>query len=49
MQALEAIKLICNIGETLKNRLLIFDALALQWRTMKLKKNPDCPVCKNRS
>ena len=46
MQALEAIKLICGIGETLKNRLLIFDALALQWRTMKLKKDPDCPVCK---
>jgi molybdopterin/thiamine biosynthesis adenylyltransferase len=46
MQALEAIKLICGIGETLKNRLLIFDALALQWRTMKLKKDPNCPVCK---
>ena len=45
MQALEAIKLICNIGDTLKNRLLIFDALALQWRTMKLKKDADCPVC----
>jgi len=45
MQALEAIKLICNIGETLHNRLLIFDALALQWRTMKLNKDPDCPVC----
>jgi molybdopterin/thiamine biosynthesis adenylyltransferase len=46
MQALEAIKLICGIGETLKNRLLIFDALTLQWRTMKLRKDPDCPVCK---
>ena len=45
MQALEAIKLICNIGETLQNRLLIFDALALQWRTMKLKKDPKCTVC----
>jgi len=45
MQALEAIKLICNIGETLQNRLLIFDALALQWRTMKLNKDPNCPVC----
>lgn len=48
MQALEAIKLICNIGDTLKNRLLIFDALALQWRTMKLKKDPNCPVCSDR-
>jgi len=46
MQALETIKLICNIGDTLKNRLLIFDALALQWRTMKLKKDANCPVCK---
>jgi len=46
MQALEAIKLICKIGDTLKNRLLIFDALALQWRTMKLKKDKNCPVCK---
>jgi len=45
MQALEAIKLICMIGETLQNRLLIFDALALQWRTMKLNKDPNCPVC----
>ncbi len=48
MQALEAIKLICNIGDTLKNRLLIFDALALQWRTMKLNKDPNCPVCSNK-
>ena len=48
MQALEAIKLICNIGETLKNRLLVFDGLALQWRTMSLSKDPDCPVCKSK-
>ena len=46
MQALEAIKIICSIGETLQNRLLIFDALTLQWRTMKLNKDPNCPVCK---
>ena len=45
MQALETIKLICNIGETLHDRLLIFDALALQWRTMKLNRDPNCPVC----
>jgi molybdopterin-synthase adenylyltransferase len=45
MQALEAIKLICSIGETLQNRLLIFDGLTLQWRTMKLNKDPNCPVC----
>lgn len=45
MQALEAIKLICNLGETLQNRLLLFDALALQWRTMKFNKDANCPVC----
>ena len=49
MQALEAIKLICDIGKTLKNRLLIFDALALQWRTIKLNKDPNCPVCQKNS
>ena len=46
MQALEAIKVICGIGDTLQNRLLIFDALSMQWRTMKLKKDPGCAVCK---
>jgi molybdopterin/thiamine biosynthesis adenylyltransferase len=45
MQALEAIKLICNIGETLQHRLLIFDALTLQWRTMKFNKDPSCSSC----
>ena len=45
MQALETIKLICDIGCTLKNRLLLFDALALEWRTMKLKKDTNCNVC----
>ena len=49
MQALETIKLICDLGEPLQNRLLIFDALALQWRTMKLKKDPNCPVCSCKS
>ena len=45
MQALEAIKLICNLGDTLKNRLLLFDALALEWRTIKLKKDTNCNAC----
>lgn len=48
MQALEAIKIICKLGDTLQNRLLIFDALALQWRTMKLKKDPNCTVCSHK-
>lgn len=46
MQALEAIKLIAGIGETLSNRLMIFDALSMQWRTMKLSRDNHCPVCK---
>lgn len=45
MQALEAIKLICGIGEPLYGRLLLFDALSLQWRSMNFKKDPNCPVC----
>jgi len=45
MQALETIKLICNIGKTLQHRLLIFDALTLQWREMKLKKDSNCAIC----
>lgn len=45
MQALETIKLLCDIGDTLQNRLMIFDALSMQWRTMKLKKDAHCPVC----
>lgn len=48
MQALEAIKLIAGIGETLTNRLMIFDALSMQWRTMKLKKDPNCKVCSDK-
>ena len=44
-QALEAIKIICGIGETLVGRLLILDALSMSWRSMKLKRDPACPVC----
>jgi adenylyltransferase/sulfurtransferase len=49
MQALEAIKIICNIGEPLIGRLLLLDALSLQWRTMNFKKDPNCPVCGHNS
>ncbi len=45
LQALETIKLIIGEGDPLIGRLLLFDALAMQWRTLKLRKNPDCPVC----
>jgi sulfur-carrier protein adenylyltransferase/sulfurtransferase len=45
LQALEAIKLILGIGATLAGRLLLFDALALEWRELKLRRNPGCPAC----
>ncbi|PCJ42950.1 MAG: molybdopterin-synthase adenylyltransferase MoeB [SAR86 cluster bacterium] len=45
MQALEAIKLICGIGDTVCGRLLILDAATMQWREMALEKNQLCPIC----
>jgi adenylyltransferase/sulfurtransferase len=45
LQAIEAIKLILETGEPLVGRLLLFDALAMRFRELKLKKNPACPLC----
>jgi adenylyltransferase/sulfurtransferase len=45
IQATEVIKLILGIGDTLVGRLLLVDALTMQFRTLKLRKNPDCPAC----
>lgn len=45
IQALEAMKLIMNIGETLTGRLLLLDGLTMEWNTMKLRLNPSCPTC----
>jgi molybdopterin/thiamine biosynthesis adenylyltransferase/rhodanese-related sulfurtransferase len=45
IQALETIKLILGNGKPLIGRLLLFDALNLKFRELKLRKNPDCPVC----
>ena len=45
IQANETIKLIVGNGEVLKGRLLLFDALKMKFRELKLRKNPDCPVC----
>jgi len=45
LQALETIKLIIGEGEPLIGRLLLFDAMEMQWRTLNLNKNPDCSVC----
>jgi adenylyltransferase/sulfurtransferase len=45
MQAMETVKLLLGVGETLAGRLLIFDALDMTWREVLLRRNPDCPVC----
>jgi adenylyltransferase/sulfurtransferase len=45
IQATEAIKLIAQIGEPLIGRFLVYDALRMRFRELKLKKDPDCPVC----
>ena len=45
IQATEAIKLILGTGDSLIGRLLLVDALAMRFRELKLRKNPDCPVC----
>jgi molybdopterin/thiamine biosynthesis adenylyltransferase/rhodanese-related sulfurtransferase len=45
IQANEAIKLILGVGEPLIGRLLLFDALAMRFRELKLRKDPTCPIC----
>ena len=47
IQATEAIKILTGIGESLDSKLLLLDALHMEWRTLKLKQDPDCPVCKS--
>lgn len=47
IQALEAIKLIIQIGEPLTGRLLLIDGLTMNIREMRFKKNPGCPACGN--
>jgi len=45
VQATETIKLILGKGQPLVGRLLLYDALAMRFRELKLRRNPDCPVC----
>ena len=45
IQATETVKLILGIGEPLVGRLLLYDALDMRFRELKLRKNPECPVC----
>ncbi len=45
LQALEGIKLVLGAGDVMIGRLLVFDALALRFRELRLRKDPDCAVC----
>lgn len=45
LQALECIKVLSGTGNTLCGRLLLLDAVSMQFREMRLEQNPDCPVC----
>lgn len=49
VQATEAIKLLTGAGDPLTGRLLLLDALDMQWRTLKLKADPACPTCSGRA
>ena len=49
IQAAEALKLLIGAGRNLTGRLLLLDALAMEWRTVRLSKDPDCPVCGTRN
>lgn len=45
IQAAEAVKMILGVGETLAGRLLLFDAMAMTFREVRIRRNPDCPAC----
>ncbi|MVZ84098.1 molybdopterin-synthase adenylyltransferase MoeB [Burkholderia pseudomallei] len=45
MQAAEALRVIGGIGATLVGRLMMLDSLRMEWNTMKIARQPDCPVC----
>ncbi|HYC36844.1 MAG TPA: molybdopterin-synthase adenylyltransferase MoeB [Usitatibacter sp.] len=45
LQAMEAIKILAGIGETLAGRLLLFDALSTRWHEVRISRDPDCRVC----
>ncbi len=48
IQAMEAMKLITGVGETLVGHILYLDAKRMEWRKLKLPRNPDCPTCSRR-
>ena len=45
IQATEVLKILLNIGSTLDGKLLLLDALHMEWRTLTLKQDTECPVC----
>ena len=45
IQATETVKLIMGIGQSLASRLLLIDALDMEFRTVKIRRNPECPLC----
>ena len=45
LQAMEAIKLLLGLGDTLAGRLMAYDALESSFRTFKVRRDPDCPAC----
>jgi len=45
IQACEALKILLNIGEPLLGKLLLLDAMTMEWRTIKITPDPECPVC----
>ncbi|WP_281223138.1 molybdopterin-synthase adenylyltransferase MoeB [Photobacterium sanguinicancri] len=45
VQAMEAIKVVANMGTPLTGKILMLDAMSMNWREMKLGKQPSCPVC----
>tara|TARA_A100001037_G_scaffold126801_3_gene114871 strand:+ start:7138 stop:7968 length:831 start_codon:yes stop_codon:yes gene_type:complete len=45
IQATEVVKLIIGAGESLSGKLLLIDALSMDFRTVKIRRNPDCPLC----
>jgi len=45
IQAVETLKLLLGIGESLSSRLLLIDALSMDFRTVKIRRNPNCPLC----
>ena len=45
VQATEVVKLVLGVGESLSGRLLLIDALSMDFRTVKIRRNPGCPLC----